>query len=129
MRCALVLVLAVLPVALPWGFPFGGDDCGERKRVLLFGDSLTEGLLGNACLYRPAPRPRGQLRAARAGTRPECFHPYALRVGDRFAGDGAAVTTNFLTRAPSEYPSGVRTGGGCGGAVTRGITLEDPYGR
>ena len=91
---ATVALTALAAGARAWAFPFG-TGCEDRKRVLLLGDSLTEGLLGNACLYRRTSR----AAAARGGMRPDCFHPYALRVAARFEAAGFSMPSAcFLWR-------------------------------
>ena len=88
-RCVVVWLLGLVSVN-------GSKACDEPVRVLLYGDSLTEGLLGNACMRHVSSR----------ADRGHCFHPYALRVGERFERDHFAVGHEFLTSPPAELPKG-----------------------
>lgn len=73
----------------------GAAACEDGARVLLFGDSLTEGLLGNGC--RLGPR--------------ACFHPYALCLAREFQARATSTNLEFLTHAPDYAPA--PRGGAC----------------
>ena len=94
------------------------EACEEASQILLFGDSLTEGLLGNACFRRAHVAGDG-LGA--------CFRPYALRVAERYEAEkGARVSLEFLTTPPAAVPSGAKpAAGACDAAHPLGVHLVE----
>ena len=127
------LILALLTLAAP-----AAAGCERSTSVLLFGDSLTEGLLGNGCFRRahanPPPTPyrdkRGDVRArpapsAKTFDKRACFYPYALRLGERYAEENVTVAFEFLTSPPAGVPAGSRAAAPCDAAHRERVTLVE----
>ena len=131
------IVLTLLSLAAPAAAGSGGG-CERSTSVLLFGDSLTEGLLGNGCFRRahanPPPTPyrdkRGDVRArpapsAKTFDKRACFYPYALRLGERYAEENVTVAFEFVTSPPAEVPAGSRAAAPCDAAHRERVTLVE----
>ena len=127
------LILGLLSLAPP-----AAAGCERSTSVLLFGDSLTEGLLGNGCFRRahanPPPTPyrdkRGDVRARPAPSpktfdKRACFYPYALRLGERYAEENATVAFEFVTSPPAEVPAGSRAAAPCDADHRERVTLVE----